>query len=203
MYKLMNYLKYIIVFFCANTMLAQTYKAESIGSFKNVIEQIRDSTSTATYTITENELDQLIKESPPSLHLVYVFASWCSPCMEKLPKIIKIAESNKIPLYIIMQEENDSKRLYRANKVLSEKINIPSYVYDFDNINSGRFRKRTQSFQKFIQHYLKEEYDPGFTYGFTNFFLLDKNADLIFSNKKVSHQLDNLVKIIKNHKNQS
>ena len=68
--------------------------------------------------ITEDNVKQIIEQ--PEYLLFYFTASWCGPCQQIKPQIIKLKEglkTNNIKFYMIDIDENDT---------LCEKCNIKS-----------------------------------------------------------------------------
>lgn len=202
----MKYYLYSILFLLPFSINSQIYEAKQLDSYSTIVKHLQDSTSSDIFKITEFDLDSLIKLNKQSkLHLIYVYAYWCKPCVEKFPSIIELSKELKIPLYIINEEVNNSKKMFQTKNNLSNKfnLNIPSFSYNFGEFENESFKKRTKYFQRFFKYYLKECYERDFTYGYSSFFVLDENAKLVFTKgsantdegftKKIS-ELKNIIK---------
>ena len=82
------------------------------------------------------KLTNLISENKGNALVVNVWATWCVPCVEEMPALIKLTDSyasenvKVIGISIDYPEEIQSKILPFIKK---NKINFPIYVNDFKN----------------------------------------------------------------------
>ena len=82
------------------------------------------------------KLNNLISENKGNVLVVNVWATWCVPCVEEMPALIKLTDSYEsenvkiIGISIDYPEEIQSKILPFIKK---NKINFPIYVNDFKN----------------------------------------------------------------------
>jgi thiol-disulfide isomerase/thioredoxin len=82
------------------------------------------------------KLTALISENKGNVLVVNVWATWCVPCIEEMPDLIKLTDSYEsenikiIGISIDYPEEIQSKILPFVKK---NKINFPVYVNDFKN----------------------------------------------------------------------
>ena len=93
------------------------------------ISEISFSQNSVT-VLGEKELNNLIKERKGKFLLINVWATWCIPCREELPDLIKIADKFKHKVDIVgisvdYPDEIDSKII---PLIKSNKINFPMYV---------------------------------------------------------------------------
>lgn len=177
--------KYLfILLFPFQSIMGQSYdKAIPIQSYENVLNEMKDSSSTQIYEITEFELDTLIQKRNASLNLIYIFSAWCGPCREKLPSILKMADQYSLPLFIVNDEENGDKKMGDARRYLEKmKLNTPSFAYDFGRFAGKSRKKQYEYFQKLTRYYFKASYNDDYMYGYTSFILVDQNAKLIYAN---------------------
>lgn len=81
-------------------------------------------------------LTNLISENKGNVFVVNVWATWCVPCVEEMPALVKFTDSYEsenvkvIGISIDYPEEIQSKILPFIKK---HKINFPIYVNDFKN----------------------------------------------------------------------
>lgn len=81
-------------------------------------------------------LTNLISENNGNVFVVNVWATWCVPCVEEMPALVKLTDSYEsenvkvIGISIDYPEEIQSKILPFIKK---HKINFPIYVNDFKN----------------------------------------------------------------------
>lgn len=195
----------LLAFFVGFIVSAQIYEAQYVESYEEVIKERKDSLSSNIYKIDEFSLAGLIKTEKENLNLVYVFAYWCEPCLERLPMIIKMSREYNIPLYLLNDERNGGKYMYTTKEFLEKKLklNIPSFTYDYKKINDKGRKKRYEYFQKFMKYYMKDLYDDEYMYGYTTFLLLDEKAQLIYSNTNTPNpgdiEYDKLEELIKSN----
>lgn len=84
--------------------------------------------------IDKSKLQKLIKERKGKLLFLNVWATWCEPCREEFPAIVKLANEFKdvdfAGISVDFPEEIDSKI---KPFVKSNKVNFPIYVNAFTN----------------------------------------------------------------------
>lgn len=86
--------------------------------------------------IDSTNLQNLIDESRNSVLVINVWATWCVPCVEEMPDLIKLAKYyenenvNLIGISIDYPEEIETKILPFLQQ---HKINFPVYVNNFNN----------------------------------------------------------------------
>jgi len=84
--------------------------------------------------IDKSKLQKLIKERKGKLLFLNVWATWCEPCREEFPAIVKLANEFKdvdfAGISVDFPEEIDSKI---KPFVKSNKVNFPIYVNAFAN----------------------------------------------------------------------
>lgn len=83
-------------------------------------------------------LDNLIKERNGKLLLVNIWATWCIPCREEFPDLVKLNSTynNKIDIAAVSvdyEDEIDSKIIPFLKK---NNVNFPVYVSGFKNDDS-------------------------------------------------------------------
>lgn len=59
---------------------------------------------------------------------IYVWASWCKPCIEKFPKIIEIAEKNEDLVVLLVSQNYDLDNL--QNHLFNSNYNKVPYILD-------------------------------------------------------------------------
>ncbi len=110
-------MKYILCFFliyCSLNLVAQeNYTAKTITDYNEVL----NSNKNEIYSLNKAEFDSLVKtDKDHQFHLVYSFATWCKPCLEYLPKLLKWTNSNpSVKLYILnIEKDGNGKLLYAS-----------------------------------------------------------------------------------------
>jgi thiol-disulfide isomerase/thioredoxin len=106
---------FIIIFLITSTLFSQETKQFTVTE------------------INENELDQIILERNNKLLLINVWASWCIPCREEFPSLVKLATKFSDDLDIIAisvdyGDEVDSKVIPFLKQV---NVNFPVYLNGF------------------------------------------------------------------------
>lgn len=121
------------------------------GQSSNLINcnfKLNESTN-IIFVIEENNLNCLIEQKDK--FIIYSYAYWCSPCVEKLPEVIQFCNENNIELFILLIHNQISKEI--------EKENI-----DFQNKNlnvlvlSDSYGKRPRKkYKQFLTKYYTNE----------------------------------------------
>lgn len=84
-------------------------KTENGRSAQKIVQQVRQ--------LNESRLQTLVKERNGKILFVNVWATWCAPCIEEFPDIVKLAESYEgknvefIGISVDFPDEADSKIL--------------------------------------------------------------------------------------------
>jgi thiol-disulfide isomerase/thioredoxin len=87
--------------------------------------------------IDQNTLEKLIKNRNGKVLFLNVWATWCAPCREEFPDIVKLVDKHKnskvdfIGLSVDYPDEVDSKIIPFLKKY---KANFKTYVNDFDDV---------------------------------------------------------------------
>lgn len=101
---------------------------------------INGSTSNSDYKvekINQTTLEKLIKNRNGKVLFLNVWATWCAPCKEEFPDLVKLADKynkskvNIIGLSVDYTDEIDSKIIPFLKK---NKANFKIYVNDFDDV---------------------------------------------------------------------
>lgn len=87
--------------------------------------------------INQSTLEKLIKNRNGKVLFLNVWATWCAPCKEEFPDLVKLADKHKnskvdiIGLSVDYTDEVDSKIIPFLKK---NKANFKIYVNDFDDV---------------------------------------------------------------------
>jgi thiol-disulfide isomerase/thioredoxin len=84
--------------------------------------------------IHKDKLDSLIKNRDGNLLLINIWATWCIPCREEFPDLIKIAENfaddlDVIAVSVDFADEKDSKIIPFLK---DKKVNFPVFISGFE-----------------------------------------------------------------------
>lgn len=83
--------------------------------------------------INEQKLEQIISDRNGKYLFVNIWATWCIPCREEFPDLVKLVDNYKNSLDIIAlsvdyEDEIDNKVIPFISKM---KVNFPVYISDF------------------------------------------------------------------------
>jgi len=87
--------------------------------------------------INQSSLEKIIKNRDGKVLFLNVWATWCAPCKEEFPDLVKLADKYKkskvdfIGLSVDFPDEVDSKIIPFLKK---NKANFKIYVNDFDDV---------------------------------------------------------------------
>lgn len=100
------------------------------------------------YVLNETTLSCLINQK--SKFALYVYAYWCKPCVEELPRIIQFSNENAIDLFVLLISSQDSKYLLRDYKSLKElDLNILVLSDEYGRIpGKKRIKHKYKNFLK-------------------------------------------------------
>lgn len=85
--------------------------------------------------IDKAKLERIIGDRNDKILLINIWATWCLPCREEFPDLVKLSESYKskidvIALSVDYEDELNSKILPFLK---STKVNFPVYISNFKN----------------------------------------------------------------------
>lgn len=86
-------------------------------------------------TIDEAEIKKLTKNDTKNLRLINVWATWCGPCVEELPKLVTINRMYRKRRFEMITISLDSmKDRDQALEFLTEKhVSSANYIFDSDD----------------------------------------------------------------------
>ena len=85
--------------------------------------------------LTPKMLDKLIRNRNGKVLLINVWATWCMPCREEFPDLVKLAEKyqdQELEVIGISADYPDEIDLKIRPFVESQKVNFPIFVQNFD-----------------------------------------------------------------------
>lgn len=83
-------------------------------------------------------LDNLIKERNGKILLINIWATWCIPCREEFPDLVKLnsAYKNKIDVVAVSVDYEDEIESKIMPFLKKNNVNFPVYVSGFNNDDS-------------------------------------------------------------------
>jgi peroxiredoxin len=104
---------------------------------KSAVEAMKrwDAERVSLGTIDEAGIKKLAKNNTKNLRLVNIWATWCGPCVEELPKLVTIHRMYRKRRFEMITISLDSmKDRDQALKFLTEKhVSSANYIYDSDD----------------------------------------------------------------------
>jgi thiol-disulfide isomerase/thioredoxin len=143
-----------------------------------------------TNFIDASELDSIIKNSNKNYTLVYIYAYWCRPCVEKAPKIIELAKNNnQLDLIFV---NTDKPNDYLNTKKYLESIDFSYHSYTAsEDYGNGR-NKRLGNFIDAICPSCRSK-----DMGYSSCILYDNQGKVVFSStyemKDAIEQIQNTI----------
>ena len=84
--------------------------------------------------ITVDDLQRRLAHPQAPVTLVHVWASWCAPCREEFPVVVKVQRTLAGPkLDVLLVSTDDPKRSDEVRKYLAGQKALSSYVIDNPN----------------------------------------------------------------------
>ncbi|EMQ95704.1 hypothetical protein D778_01594 [Xanthomarina gelatinilytica] len=150
------------------------YKLKDIISYNKLVYDMEHNSSSEIYSLTENDIFNLIKNSNKDYHLIYSFATWCRPCREFFPEVLQLIKMRKnVELYIILIEKDNSKQLYNT-KLFFDRLNFDKPLFCVSNYEKGNWRK---SYFKFINDIAPNHNE----FGLSLSLVFDKHSRLLYA----------------------
>ena len=176
LYAFLNFIimKFILLFLfiISNIYSQEIYNAKKITDFKSVTKNQSDSD---IYSLNATELGSLILSSQKKYQLIYSYATWCKPCNETLPKILKFVNSNNnVQLYIINIEKDNSRSLKWTKDAFIKKFN---YLNNTFMVSESYGKRSYKKYDRFIQVIAPGHKD----YGLSLIILFDNNKNLLYA----------------------
>ncbi len=112
-------LRTLILFFCLSLALSSCQKSSSSEEFEKLVANLED--------MDGNQLN-LSKANEEKL-LVHFWATWCKPCLEELPELVKAHETlekNKVRVLLVSEESIEEITSYLKKK----EIKLESVRYN-------------------------------------------------------------------------
>lgn len=135
----------VVCIFCFNVQLLYAQSDNLINcNFK-----LNESTNNI-FVLEENNLNCLIEQKQK--FIIYSYAYWCSPCVEKLPEVILFCQENNIELFILLIHNQNSKEIQKESIYFQDK-NLNVLVLS----DSYGKRPRMKYKQFLTKYYLKEK----------------------------------------------
>ena len=80
--------------------------------------------------VTAADIQQAVRDSGARAVLVNMWASWCGPCREEFPGLVRVAHKYQGPgLKVILVSADDDKDMAAVKKFLAEEgVEFPSYI---------------------------------------------------------------------------
>lgn len=104
----------VVCIFCFNVHLLY-------GQSDNLINcnfKLNESTNNI-FVLDESNLNCLVEQKQK--FIIYSYAFWCSPCVEKLPEVIQFCQENKIELFILLIHNQESDYIEKENIFFQDK----------------------------------------------------------------------------------
>lgn len=166
-----GYLLGLIILLSTFSFSQKKYQAKDIIDYDSIIYNIDKETGNEIYRINKPILDKLLKASNKKYTLIYTFGVWCSPCVEKLPKVLDLKKDfNNLTLLITTAEKDYGKYLWWTSNYFRENsyVNFPTFNVFSEFPKKGRSKK----YNRFIQEIVPNHKD----YGYSLLILIENNT---------------------------
>lgn len=133
-----------ISIFCLNFLILQGQSQ----NLDNCNFSLNENTNNI-FVLNEGNLNCLIGQE--NIFMLYSYAFWCSPCVKKLPEIIKFCEENNIELYVLLIHNQNSKEMDRENIDFQNK-NLNVLV-----LSDSYGKKPRKKYKQFLSKYYSND----------------------------------------------
>ena len=93
------------------------------------------SSLTSLPTLSESGLDQLLEDSKGEVLLVNFWATWCGPCREEFPDLVKLhnqKESSGLKVVVISMDEPEDEQA-AIDFLVDQRVDFPAYLRGFED----------------------------------------------------------------------
>lgn len=130
------------------------------------------------YSVTEADVKCLAKNSDNPNTVFYTFASWCTPCIYHLPYLYTLEVVNKVDIYVILVDKEDSKSNYQSKEHINEfkkhnNLPITNNILVIKDLEKGGKSKKYKDFLAKITPSQFENIDD-----MSKFIILNKAGDV-------------------------
>ncbi|HLT65789.1 MAG TPA: hypothetical protein VKZ80_05495 [Flavobacterium sp.] len=188
----------LFVFFISLNICSQTPLKSTNGlNYNEIINDFENNIKSNIYSINKDDILQLVKLSKKKYHILYSFATWCGPCREYLPNLLRfIAENDDVELYILLIEKNNSRNLLSSKIFFDKMDSFNKPLFCIVGNKPERPKKLYFDFVKSILPHHKE-------YGLSLNILMLKNGNILYAstyNESKSEIIENLKRLTVNPK---
>lgn len=124
--------KYVIGFLVLGILVVMSIIARQRLSHENPVQTASGEHSLGTQLIpvTSDDVPRLAKEPGAKLTLVNVWATWCGPCQEEMPELVKFQKTYESKgVRVVLISANEASEEQEAIQFLSQvKADFPSYI---------------------------------------------------------------------------